>query len=93
MLTAQASIPGDVTPSGYLLYTHPSGMNSSIIDLECVPYQTTTDFDVKIIEVYPTGNPPTMAHTATGVLMTTRSTFPVTNSRIYNQSSAGSEQA
>ena len=91
MLTAKISIPGDISPTGYILYTHPSGAMSSIIDFEPIPYQTSSDTTVNVIEVYPTGNPPSMDAVASGTILTTRSTFPISNTRIYNNSNLGSE--
>lgn len=91
MLTAKTSIAGDNWSSGNLLVTLPSGVKASVIDFQPVPYDTSTDFNVELIEVYPTGNPPNINYTATGVLLKTRSEFPVVNMRTYNTSLLGSE--
>lgn len=80
MHTAMTSIPANNFPSGYYLYTNPSGVYSTITSLQVENYDSSSEFTVQLLEVYPTGVPTTMTHyITTGVIMTTRSNLPVTN--------------
>jgi len=100
MLTATGHILSDNWTSGNLLYTNASGVRSQIIDFQPIPWDasTTGAFSVEVLEIYPTGNPPTMYQTATGILwaatgilLSTRSNYPVVNTRITCQSYKGSQ--
>ena len=49
MITATGSLPaGGCWPTGYVLYTHVSGMSSNILDLKMVDYGTQYNVDIMV---------------------------------------------
>jgi len=91
MNTAKTSITSDNFPSGNLLFTNSSGCYCAIKSLQVENYDSTSEFTIKLIEVYPTGTWPDMFYCTTGVLLTTRSNLPVTNINIRSTSNLGSQ--
>lgn len=91
MLTATGYISGANWSSGNLLYTNPSGVRSVIKDIIPIPWDTSTDFNIELIEVYPTGLVPNINYTSTRTLIATRSSHKIENANIKCSSSCGSQ--
>lgn len=91
MNTAYVSIPtGGCLPTGYLLYTHPSGMYSNILGIQ-ISEHTVNPAVVSLMEVYPIGTIPDMSNVTSGTILTTLSDEDVSSIKIKTSSNLGSE--